>query len=218
MLFLFSKSTSLFTSHVVSWARHMLIFKGRIARLWLLLWCITSSFRHEDTKVKKNSTSTLDICLFFLMHHCRQVRSHQHSSSASKWNIALNYMLNVEITFPNGKLCWKDDQCNEMSQLVKVLCPIMFFLQIYCQNLCLLAKLFLDHKTLYYDVEPFLFYVMTEADNTGCHLVGYFSKVEMRGFYSFTNPLLHGKWCPEVLRGISSSCTGFPCIIWLNTH
>lgn len=23
---------------------------------------------------------------------------------------------------------------------------------IYCQNLCLLAKLFLDHKTLYYDV------------------------------------------------------------------
>lgn len=34
---------------------------------------------------------------------------------------------------------------------------------IYCQNLCLLAKLFLDHKTLYYDVEPFLFYVMTCA-------------------------------------------------------
>lgn len=51
------------------------------------------------------------------------------------------------------------------------------FFQIYCQNLCLLAKLFLDHKTLYYDVEPFLFYVMTEADNQGCHMVGYFSKV-----------------------------------------
>lgn len=55
----------------------------------------------------------------------------------------------------------------------------VFSSQIYCQNLCLLAKLFLDHKTLYYDVEPFLFYVMTEADNTGCHLVGYFSKVTM---------------------------------------
>lgn len=24
--------------------------------------------------------------------------------------------------------------------------------KLYCQNLCLLAKLFLDHKTLYYDV------------------------------------------------------------------
>ena len=48
---------------------------------------------------------------------------------------------------------------------------------IYCQNLCLLAKLFLDHKTLYYDVEPFLFYVLTQNDVKGCHLVGYFSKV-----------------------------------------
>lgn len=47
----------------------------------------------------------------------------------------------------------------------------------YCQNLCLLAKLFLDHKTLYFDVEPFLFYIMTESDSDGCHVVGYFSKV-----------------------------------------
>ncbi|XP_073539335.1 histone acetyltransferase KAT7 isoform X4 [Phyllobates terribilis] len=56
--------------------------------------------------------------------------------------------------------------------------------KIYCQNLCLLAKLFLDHKTLYYDVEPFLFYVMTEADNTGCHLIGYFSK-EKNSFLNY---------------------------------
>lgn len=48
--------------------------------------------------------------------------------------------------------------------------------KIYCQNLCLLAKLFLDHKTLYYDVEPFLFYVMAKSDRKGYHLVGYFSK------------------------------------------
>ncbi|XP_023244891.1 histone acetyltransferase KAT7-like [Copidosoma floridanum] len=47
----------------------------------------------------------------------------------------------------------------------------------YCQNLCLLAKFFLDHKTLYYDVEPFLFYVMTINDSEGCHIVGYFSKI-----------------------------------------
>eukprot|EP01133_Synstelium_polycarpum_P013681 gene13681-16113_t len=48
--------------------------------------------------------------------------------------------------------------------------------KIYAQNLCLLSKLFLDHKTLYYDVEPFLFYIMTECDQRGCHMVGYFSK------------------------------------------
>ncbi|XP_037958729.1 histone acetyltransferase KAT7 [Teleopsis dalmanni] len=53
----------------------------------------------------------------------------------------------------------------------------------YCQHLCLLAKFFLDHKTLYYDVEPFLFYIMTLADMDGCHTVGYFSK-EKNSFYN----------------------------------
>src|SRR5437667_5191847 len=37
--------------------------------------------------------------------------------------------------------------------------------------------MYLDHKTLYYDVEPFLFYVLCECDDRGCHFVGYFSKV-----------------------------------------
>ncbi|RZF44453.1 hypothetical protein LSTR_LSTR002226 [Laodelphax striatellus] len=54
----------------------------------------------------------------------------------------------------------------------------------YSQNLCLLAKFFLDHKTLYYDVEPFLFYVMTINDNEGCHTVGYFSK-EKNSFLNY---------------------------------
>jgi histone acetyltransferase MYST1 len=58
----------------------------------------------------------------------------------------------------------------------------------YCRNLCLLSKLFLDHKTLYYDVEPFMFYVLCEIDRPAegkkgdkgegemHHIVGYFSK------------------------------------------
>ncbi|KAK3820184.1 MAG: acyl-CoA N-acyltransferase [Benniella sp.] len=48
--------------------------------------------------------------------------------------------------------------------------------KVYCRNLCLLSKLFLDHKTLYYDVDPFLFYVMTIRDEDGAHFIGYFSK------------------------------------------
>lgn len=56
--------------------------------------------------------------------------------------------------------------------------------KIYCQYLCLLAKFFLDHKTLYFDVDPFLFYIMTIQDSDGCHIVGYFSKVS-------NNPLIH---------------------------
>jgi histone acetyltransferase MYST1 len=50
----------------------------------------------------------------------------------------------------------------------------------YCQKLCLLAKLFLDHKTLYFDVTPFYFYVITKVDCHGAHIVGYFSKEKVR--------------------------------------
>ena len=48
--------------------------------------------------------------------------------------------------------------------------------KIYSQNLCYIAKLFLDHKTLYFDVDPFLFYVLCEVDSRGFHPVGKFSE------------------------------------------
>ncbi|XP_022228329.2 histone acetyltransferase KAT5-like [Drosophila obscura] len=51
----------------------------------------------------------------------------------------------------------------------------------YAQNLCLLSKLFLDEKTLYNDMDPFLFYIMTVFDSRGFHIVGYFSKEKMSG-------------------------------------
>jgi histone acetyltransferase MYST1 len=40
----------------------------------------------------------------------------------------------------------------------------------------LLAKLFLDHKTLFYDVEGFVFYVLCECDERGAHFAAYFSR------------------------------------------
>lgn len=46
----------------------------------------------------------------------------------------------------------------------------------WCRNLVLICKCFLDHKTLYYDVDPFMYYCMTVKDEYGCHLIGYFSK------------------------------------------
>ncbi|KAI8822428.1 acyl-CoA N-acyltransferase [Fimicolochytrium jonesii] len=59
--------------------------------------------------------------------------------------------------------------------------------KLYCQNLSLLAKLFLDQKTVFYDIEPFLFYILTESSSPsasrssadaseGDAVVGYFSK------------------------------------------
>lgn len=51
---------------------------------------------------------------------------------------------------------------------------------IFCQNLCLLAKLFLNSKTLYYDVEPFMFYIMYDySDNLEFKFIGYFSKEKL---------------------------------------
>ncbi|ELP84852.1 myst histone acetyltransferase, putative [Entamoeba invadens IP1] len=79
--------------------------------------------------------------------------------------------------FPPGLLIYKDPERK-----------IAFFevdgeeAKLYCQSLCLLSKMFLDHKTLYYDVEPFYFYVLceyepkTELEDENFHLVGYFSK------------------------------------------
>jgi len=54
--------------------------------------------------------------------------------------------------------------------------------QLYCQCLCLLAKLFLERKTIYFDVNPFLFYVLVESDKknkNNQHLIGYFSKEKL---------------------------------------
>ncbi|KAF9105849.1 K(lysine) acetyltransferase [Mortierella sp. GBA35] len=50
--------------------------------------------------------------------------------------------------------------------------------KLYCQNLCLLAKLFLDNKTLYFDVPGFQFFVLTEtrSGDRADVPVGFFSK------------------------------------------
>jgi hypothetical protein len=46
----------------------------------------------------------------------------------------------------------------------------------YCQNLCLLGRLFIHHKTSCFDPSPFLFYILCEVYEYGCKIVGYFSK------------------------------------------
>ncbi|XP_068616996.1 histone acetyltransferase KAT6A [Brachionichthys hirsutus] len=91
----------------------------------------------------------------------------------------LRYMKSRSILYQHMKKCsWFHPPANEIyrKEDVSVFEVDGNVSTIYCQNLCLLAKLFLDHKTLYYDVEPFLFYVLTQNDSKGCHLVGYFSK------------------------------------------
>ncbi|MCJ8730490.1 hypothetical protein PDJAM_G00184990 [Pangasius djambal] len=94
----------------------------------------------------------------------------------------LKYMKSQDILQRHSKKCgWFHPPANEIYRKdnLSVFEVDGNVSKIFCQNLCLLAKLFLDHKTLYYDVEPFLFYVLTQNDEKGCHLIGYFSKEKL---------------------------------------
>jgi hypothetical protein len=79
---------------------------------------------------------------------------------------------------PPGLEIYRDEKCAvfEVSGLVE---------RIYCENLCLIAKLFLDHKNIRFDCSPFLFYVLIEITTKESkdgkqiktqNLAGYFSK------------------------------------------
>ncbi|GAA5911755.1 hypothetical protein JCM5296_001313 [Sporobolomyces johnsonii] len=48
--------------------------------------------------------------------------------------------------------------------------------KLYCQNLCLFAKLFIEHKYMFFDVEGFTFYLLTETMSKQEWVLGYFSK------------------------------------------
>lgn len=104
--------------------------------------------------------------------------------------VAWRHQTKCPFKYPPGDEIYRDDITDPETGAAKTL---SFFEvdgrknPLYCQNLCLLAKLFLGSKTLYYDVEPFLFYVMTENDEFGCHFVGYFSK-EKRGWTPPSDP------------------------------
>eukprot|EP00041_Stephanoeca_diplocostata_P025679 m.677781 g.677781 ORF g.677781 m.677781 type:complete len:570 (-) comp22800_c0_seq1:141-1850(-) len=49
----------------------------------------------------------------------------------------------------------------------------------YCRNLCLFSKLFLKTKTVFHNVQNFLFYTLVKWEDDGAHLLGYFSKERM---------------------------------------
>mmetsp|Transcript_9156 Transcript_9156/g.9107 ORF Transcript_9156/g.9107 Transcript_9156/m.9107 type:complete len:155 (+) Transcript_9156:457-921(+) len=77
---------------------------------------------------------------------------------------------------PMGKMIYRDNVNIGKIKSVSVYEVMGNEHKLYCQNFCLLAKLFLDHKTLYYYVSPFKFYVLTEDSGKCSRVVGYFSK------------------------------------------
>ncbi|KAJ5338406.1 Histone acetyltransferase (MysT1) [Penicillium brevicompactum] len=54
--------------------------------------------------------------------------------------------------------------------------------KLFGQNLSLFAKLFLDHKTVFFDVATFLYYILTftdPEDHESYHVLGFFSKEKL---------------------------------------
>lgn len=99
---------------------------------------------------------TLFICSYCLLYHSNEFLYWKHFT-------------NCEVRSPPGKRIYHKDDLSvyEIDSSKQ---------KFYCQKLCLLAKLFLDHKTLFYDVEPFLFYVLIQKNRTNFETIGYFSK------------------------------------------
>ena len=48
--------------------------------------------------------------------------------------------------------------------------------QMYCQQLCLFAKFFIQSKTVCYAVKNFMFYILTKTEGGKEQVIGYFSK------------------------------------------
>ncbi|KAH7884038.1 acyl-CoA N-acyltransferase [Phlebopus sp. FC_14] len=51
--------------------------------------------------------------------------------------------------------------------------------KLYCQNLSLFGKLFIEVKTLFFECDNFLFYILTDADSQRDHVLGFFSKASI---------------------------------------
>ena len=111
-----------------------------------------SPFPEEYHKVK-----TLYFCEFCLNFYVKKEELERHLKT------------NCLLRHPPGNEIYRDDKISMFEVDGKTE-------SIYCENLSYLSKLFLDHKTLAWDVDPFLFYILTEYDKYGYHFVGYFSK------------------------------------------
>jgi histone acetyltransferase HTATIP len=103
-----------------------------------------------------NDSPIIYICEFCLSYFISQFQLRRHVNKCT-------------VMHPPGNEIYRDDEIS-FFEIDGARQPT------YCQNLCLLSKLFLDHKSLTYDLLPFLFYIMCKQDQYGYHIIGYFSK------------------------------------------
>jgi histone acetyltransferase MYST1 len=133
--------------------------------------------REEHTKVRNIATIVFGVYDIDVWYFSPYPGKHGHSDRLYICSFCLKYMRSCRVyeehcescewVSPPGTVIYSDPENKVRVQEVDGLVNAP-----YCQRLCLLGKLFLDHKTLYFDVAPFLFYVVL-LDN---ELAGFFSK------------------------------------------
>ena len=107
---------------------------------------------------KYHNIECMYFCEFCLSFFVRQDEQERH-------------MLMCSLVCPPGDQIYNDEEKKiAMFEVDSIKNPV------YIENLGYLAKLFLDHKLLYYNLNLFFFYILTEFDQYGYHFVGYFSK------------------------------------------
>ena len=111
-------------------------------------------FSHYPKEIIKGGTVYL--CEFCLFYFATQEKLTTHCSSC-------------DLRHPPGNKIYEQDDLSffELDGYIQ---------KNYCRNLALISKLFLDHKSLYYDIDVFMFYVLCRKDEHGYQIVGYFSK------------------------------------------
>ncbi|OIR58040.1 MAG: histone acetyltransferase ESA1 [Amphiamblys sp. WSBS2006] len=100
--------------------------------------------------------ATLYLCEFCLSYHATKGKLKRHVTKCALFHPPGN-----EVYRKDAVSVWELDGGRQRT---------------YCERLCLFSKLFLDHKVVCYDTRPFMFYIFTQRDEYGSHVVGYFSK------------------------------------------
>jgi len=95
----------------------------------------------------------------------------------SSTSLASHFLSRCTVHHPPGNEIYRDESSSVNGMgAISLFCVDGSLSRLWCQCLCLCAKLFLDHKTAIFDCEQFLFFPLVRWLSSGFELLGYFSR------------------------------------------
>ncbi|CAI5756796.1 unnamed protein product [Candida verbasci] len=122
--------------------------------------------RNKETDNQEINTNVIWLENLFVCPFCFKYTANQHEGNQHQVLCKCNkYRPNI------GKLVYYDSTSNYIIREIRG-----FQHPLYCQNLCLFGKLFLDDKSIYYNIDHFNFYVIYGMESDKYIPMGFFSK------------------------------------------